>query len=66
MTTLIDDCFGQVSRDIKVGASGPEAFILLLRRLMTHLNQVDTGRATSRFFQARVVRRMHQYGPGTS
>ena len=45
MTTLIviDECFGQASRDIKEGASGPEAFTLLLRRLMTHFDRVDTG-----------------------
>ena len=36
MTTLIDDSFRQVSRDIEEGASGPEAFNLQLRRLMTH------------------------------
>ena len=29
--------------DIKEGASGPEAFTLLLRRLMTHFDRVDTG-----------------------
>ena len=30
MTTLIDECFGQVFRAVKKGASGPEAFTLLL------------------------------------
>ena len=43
MTTLIDDLFRQVSRDVEEGASGPEAFNLLLRRLMTHFDSVDTG-----------------------
>ena len=42
MTTLIDDCIRQVSRDVEEGASGPEAFNLLLRRLMTHFDRVDT------------------------
>ena len=48
MTTLIDDFFGQVSRDIKEGASGPEAFTLLLRGLMTHFDRVDTGEGYTR------------------
>ena len=48
MTTLIDGCFGQVSRDIKEGTSGPEAFTLLLRRLMTHFDRVDTGEGYTR------------------
>ena len=43
MTTSIDECFRQVSRDVEEGASGPDAFTLLLRRLMTHFNRVDTG-----------------------
>ena len=30
MTTLTDDCLKQVWRDIKEGASGPEAFTLML------------------------------------
>ena len=42
MTTLIDELFRQVSRDVEEGASGPEAFNLLLRRLMTHFDRVDT------------------------
>ena len=46
MATLIDDFFGQVSRAIGGGASGPEAFTLLLRLLVTHLDRVDTGKAT--------------------
>ena len=46
MTTLIDVFFRQVSRDVEEGASGPEAFTLLLRRLMTHFDRVDTERAT--------------------
>ena len=45
MTTLIDEFFRQVSRDVEEGASGPEAFTLLLRRLMTHFDRIDTGRA---------------------
>ena len=43
MTTLIDECFRQVSRDGEEGASGLEAFNLLLRRLMTRFDRVDTG-----------------------
>ena len=43
MTTLIDDFFGQVSRALDGGASGPEAFTLLLRLLDTHFDRVDTG-----------------------
>ena len=43
MTTLIDDFFGQVSRALDGGASGPEAFTLLLRLLKTHFDRVDTG-----------------------
>ena len=42
MTTLIDEGFGHVSHDIKEGASGPEAFTLLLRRLMTHFDRAGT------------------------
>ena len=42
-TTLIDEFFQQVSRDVEQGASGPEAFTLRLRRLMTHFDRVDTG-----------------------
>ena len=34
MTTLIDECFRQVSRHVEEGASGPEAFNLLLRRVL--------------------------------
>ena len=30
------------------GASGPEAFTLLLRRLMTHFDRVDTGEGYTR------------------
>ena len=48
MTTLIDDLFWQVSRDVEEGASGPEAFTLLLRRLMTHFHRVDTGKGYTR------------------
>ena len=48
MTTLIDDFFRQVSRDVEEGASGPEAFNLLLRRLMTHFDRVDTAEGYTR------------------
>ena len=47
MTTLIDECFRQVSRDVEEGASGPD-FTLLLRRLMTHFHRVDTGKGYTR------------------
>ena len=43
MTTLIDDFFAQVSRALDGGASGPEAFTLLIRLLVTHFDRVDTG-----------------------
>ena len=43
-TTLIDDCFGQVLRAMEGGASGPEAFIFLLRLLTTHFGRIDTGK----------------------
>ena len=42
MTTLIDECFGQVSRAVNEGASGPEAFTFLQRQLTTHFDRVDT------------------------
>ena len=48
MTTLIDDWFRQVSRDVEEGASVPEVFNLLLRRLMTHVDRVDTGEGYTR------------------
>ena len=38
----------KVSRDVEEGISGPEAFNLLLRRLMTHFNRVDTGEGDTR------------------
>ena len=41
MTTFIDDFFGQVSRALDGGASGPEAFPLLLRLLVTHIDRID-------------------------
>ena len=44
MTTFIDDFFGKVSRALDGGASGPEAFALLLRLLVTHFHRVDTGK----------------------
>ena len=43
MTTLIDNFFGQGSRATDGGASGSEAFTLLLRLLVTHLDWVNTG-----------------------
>ena len=42
MTTWIDDFFLQVSRALDGGASGPGAFTLLLRQLVTHFDRVDT------------------------
>ena len=48
MTTLIDEVFGQVSRALKDGASGPDAFTLLLRQLTTHFDRVDTGEGYTR------------------
>ena len=48
MTTLIDECFRQVSRDVDEGASGPEAFSLLLRRLMTRFDRVDMRESYTR------------------
>ena len=48
MTTLIDDFFRHVSRDVEEGTSGHEAFTLLLRRLMTHFDRVDTGEGYTR------------------
>ena len=42
LTTLMDDFFGQVSRVLRDGASGPEAFALL-RFLSGHLDRVDSG-----------------------
>ena len=48
MTTLIDEFFRQVSRDVEERASGPEGFTLLLRRLMMHFDRVDTGEGYTR------------------
>ena len=48
MTTLIDELFGQVSRALKEGASGPEAVTLLLRLLTTNFDRVDTGEGYTR------------------
>ena len=45
-TTLIDDFFGQVSRALDGGASGPEIFTLLLRLLVTHFDRSTRGKAT--------------------
>ena len=35
--------FGHVSKALEAGASGPEAFTLLLRLLTTHFDRDDTG-----------------------
>ena len=37
-----------MSRDVEEGVSAPETFNLLLRRLMTHFNRVDTGEGYTR------------------
>ena len=39
----MDCCFGQVSRALEGGASGPETFTLLVSLLCTHFDRVDTG-----------------------
>lgn len=41
-TTVADDCFSQVSRAFKKGATGHDALKRLLRLLMTHYDRVDT------------------------
>ena len=43
MTSMVDELFRQVSRDVEGGASGREAFNLLLRCLMKQFDRVDTG-----------------------
>ena len=43
LTTLVDDCFGQVSRALEDGATGPEAFTLLLRLPSGHFVHADSG-----------------------
>ena len=48
MTNLIDDFFGQVSRALKEGAFGPEAFTPLVCQLTTHSDRVDTGEGYTR------------------
>ena len=48
MTTMVDELFRQVSRDVEEGSSGPEAFNRLLRRLITHVDRVDTGEGYTR------------------
>ena len=48
MTTLTDDWFRQVSRNVEERASSPEAFTILLRRLVTHVDRVDTGEGYTR------------------
>ena len=54
MTTLFDVFFRQVSRDVEEGASGPEALYLLLRRLMTYCDRVDTWEGYTRLHSFRV------------
>ena len=43
LTTLMDECFGQVGRALRDGASGLEAFALFLRLLSGHFDGVDLG-----------------------
>ena len=43
LTTLMDDCFGQVSRALAAGSTGPDAFTILLRLLSNHFDRTDTG-----------------------
>ena len=43
MTALIDEFVRQVPSDVEEGASGPAAFNLLLCRLMTYFDHVNTG-----------------------
>ena len=43
LTTLMDEVFEQVSRALRDGATGPEAFALLLRLLSGHFDRVDSG-----------------------
>ena len=54
MITLIEEFFGQVSRALSEGASGPEAFTLLLRLWTTHLDRVDTGEGYTRLHNSGV------------
>ena len=42
LTTLMDKMFGQISRSLRDGASGPEAFALLLRLLSGHFVRGDS------------------------
>ena len=43
LTTLMDYYFGQVSRALAAGSTGPEAFTLLLRLLRNHFDRTHTG-----------------------
>ena len=43
LTTLMEDCFGQVSRALEDGATGPEAFTLLFRLLSGHFDRAYKG-----------------------
>ena len=52
LTTLIDDYFGQVSRALIGGPTGPEAFTLLLRLLSSPFNHTDTGASYTRLYNS--------------
>ena len=39
----MEDCFGQVSRALEDGATGPEAFTLLFRLLSGHFDHAGSG-----------------------
>ena len=41
LSTLMDECFGQVARALRDGTSGPEAFALFLRLLGGNFDHVD-------------------------
>ena len=56
MTTLIDELFRQVSRDVKEGVSGPEAFNLPLRRLMPQFDRVNKEDSYPRLHNFRVCK----------
>ena len=54
LTTLMHFCLGQVSRVLRDGASGPEAFALVLRLLNGHFDRVDSeaGYEVTHFWRA--------------
>ena len=41
LSTLMDECFGQVARALRDGTSGPGAFALFLRLLSGNFDHVD-------------------------